>query len=61
MGQLGLVLFLFLTMPFLMVGLVLLVALIGAIILTITDAHDVKHQEITKQLKASHISIRSLR
>jgi NADH-quinone oxidoreductase subunit J len=61
MGQLGLVLFLFLTMPFLMVGLVLLVALIGAIILTITDTHDVKHQEITKQLKASHVSIRSLR
>jgi NADH-quinone oxidoreductase subunit J len=59
MAQLGLVLFLFLTTPFLIVGLILLVALLGVIILTLNDTDDVKHQEITKQLKASHISIRS--
>jgi NADH-quinone oxidoreductase subunit J len=58
--QLALILFLFLTMPFLIVALVLLIALIGAIVLTVSNNTDFRHQEVSEQLRASRLSIRSL-
>jgi NADH-quinone oxidoreductase subunit J len=58
--QLSLVLFLFLTVPFFLVALVLLIALIGAIVLTISEDPETKHQEVAKQLNASTLSIRAL-
>jgi hypothetical protein len=60
LAQLAIVLFLFLTIPFLIVSLVLLVALIGAIVLTLSEETDVRRQVIAEQLKASVFSIRNL-
>jgi hypothetical protein len=54
------ILFLLTTIPFLIVGLVLLVALIGAIILTIGEETEIKHQEISTQLKADVITVRTI-
>jgi len=58
--QLSLILFLFLTIPFLIVAGVLLIALIGAIVLTVNESTDVRRQEIAKQLAASGLSVRTL-
>jgi NADH-quinone oxidoreductase subunit J len=59
-AQLALILFLFLTTPFLIIALVLLIALIGAVTLTLTDNTEIRHQEITNQLKATILSVRTL-
>jgi NADH-quinone oxidoreductase subunit J len=59
-AQLAVILFLLTTIPFLIVGLVLLVALIGAIILTIGEETEIKHQEISTQLKADVITVRTI-
>jgi NADH-quinone oxidoreductase subunit J len=59
-AQLAVVLFLLTTIPFLMVGLILLVALIGAIILTISEESESRHQEISAQVKADSITVRTI-
>jgi NADH-quinone oxidoreductase subunit J len=61
LAQLGIILFLFLPIPFILVSLLLLIALIGAIVLTVTEMSDVRRQEIAAQLKVTALTVRSLK